>query len=164
MHLRLLTTPVLAIGLLFSTLACSKKDDPAAASVGTGSYKLDGTTITCQAKAYPSSATSGGLTYDYLEIDLTTTPQPASGTETLKLFFFKQGGQPSNAYQLNDFALFTKGNTTSPYYFANDVTTLTATNGGFSGTFSAKASSPAGGTAPGPYTSITAGVFTDARP
>jgi hypothetical protein len=163
MHLRLLTTPLLAIGLLFSTLGCSKKDDPAAASVGTGSYKLDGTTITCQAKAYPSSATSGGLTYDYLEIDLTTTPQPTSGAETLKLFFFKQGGQSSNAYQLNDLALFTKGNTASPYYFANDVTTLTSTTGGFSGTFSAKTSNPAGGNA-GPYTAITAGAFTDARP
>ena len=163
MRLRLLTTPLLATSLLLSTLACSKKDDPAAAAVGTGSYKLDGSTITCQAKAYPSSATSGGLTYDYLEIDLTTTPQPASGVETLKLFFFKQGGQSSNAYQLNDVALFTKGNTTSPYYFANDVTTLTPTNGGFSGTFSAKASNPVGGNA-GPYTAITAGAFSDARP
>ena len=164
MRLRLLTTPLLATSLLLSTLACSKKEDPAATSIGTGSYKLDGATIACQAKAYPSSATSGGLTYDYLEIDLTTTPQPASGAETLKLFFFKQGGQSSNAYRLNDFALFTKGNTTSPYYFANDVTTLTTTNGSFSGTFSARASSPVGGTAPGPYTAITAGVFTDARP
>lgn len=164
MRLRLLTTPILATALLFGTLACSKKDDPAATSVGTGSYKLDGTTITCQAKAYPSTSTSGGLTYDYLEIDLTTTPQPASGAETLKLFFLKQGGQPSSAYQLNDISLFTKGNTTSPYYFANDVTTLTTTNGSFSGTFSAKAINPVGGNAPGPYTAITAGVFTDARP
>jgi hypothetical protein len=163
MRLRSLTSPLLATALLLSTLACSKKDDPAATSVGTGSYKLDATPVTCQAKAYPSSATSGGLSYDYLEIDLTTTPQPASGAETLKLYFFKQGGQPSTAYQLNDVALFTKGNTTSPYYFANQVTTLTPTNGGFSGSFSAKASSPVGGN-PGPYTAITAGVFTDARP
>jgi hypothetical protein len=161
--MRLLTTPLLATTLLLSTLGCSKKDDPAAASVGTGSYKLDATTITCQAKAYPSSATSGGLTYDYLEIDLTTTPQPASGAETLKLYFFKQGGQSSSAYQLNDIALFTKGNTTSPYYFANQVTTLTPNNGGFSGSFSGQASNPIGGV-PGPYTAITAGVFTDARP
>jgi hypothetical protein len=164
MRFSLSATPLLAATLLLGTLACSKKEDPAAASVGTGSYKLDAALINCQAKAYPSSATSGGLTYDYLEIDLTTTPQPANGAETLKLYFFKQGGQPSTAYRLNDIAFFTKGNTTSPYYFANDVTTLTPTsNGGFSGSFSAKASNPVGGSA-GPYQAITAGVFTDARP
>lgn len=163
MNLRLLATPLVST-LLLGTLGCSKKDDPTVSSTGTGSYKLDGTTITCQSKAYTSSATSGGLTLNYLEIDLTTTPQPTSGAETLKLFFVKQAGQSNNAYLLTDISFFTKGSS-SPYYFANDVTTLSSTSGGgFSGTFSAKASSPVGSTTPGPYTAITSGVFTDARP
>lgn len=153
----------MAATLLLSTLGCSKKDDPTTTSGNTSSYKLDGTTITCQSKAYASSATSGGLTTDYLEIHLTTTPQPTSGAETLKLYYYKQSGQAASAYALIDASLFTKGGT-SQYYFTNYITTISATSGGgFSGTFSAKYSSPAGGTAPGPYVAITDGVFTDAR-
>jgi hypothetical protein len=163
MKLRLLALPLLAAPLLLSTLGCSKKDDPVASSTGTASYQLDAATITCQAKTYASTATSGGLTYDYLEVDLTTTPQPTTGPELLKLFFFKEGGQPNTAYRLNDLSLLTKGST-YPYYFANQVTTITPTSsGGFSGTFTAKASSPVGGS-PGPYSTITAGIFTNAQP
>jgi hypothetical protein len=85
MKLRLLSIPLLASALLLGAPGCSKKDDPATNSGGTGSYKLDGTTITCQSKAYLRTATSGGMSSDYLEVDLTTTPQPASGAEALKL-------------------------------------------------------------------------------
>jgi hypothetical protein len=157
MKLRFLTTPLLATSLLLTTFGCAKKDDPAATpAVGTGSYKLDNTTITCQAKALTSSASSGGLAYDYLEVDLTTTPQPASGPETLKLYFFKPGGQPANAFTLREITLDTKG---SSYPFSNDVTTLTSpSTSTFSGTFSATASGSV------PYRTITAGVFTNARP
>jgi hypothetical protein len=157
MNLRLLATPLLATGLLLSTLGCSKKEE--AAPVTMGSYKLDGTTKSCQAKAYVSSATSGGLAYDYLELDLTTTPQPASGAEVLKLYYLKPSGQPTNAYILNSLELSVNNNL---YSFGNNVSTLNSTtSGGFSGTFSATASR---GTSAPPYTYITDGVFTDVRP
>jgi hypothetical protein len=157
MNLRLLPTPLLATGLLLSTLGCSKKDDPAILSQG--SYKLDGTTITCQSKAFVSSATSGGLSYDYLLVDLTTTPQPASGPETLKLYYQKPAGQPTNAYILSTIELSTKGGT---FGFMSTVSTLNTTlGGGFSGTFSATAFRT--GTQP-PYSTISDGVFTEARP
>jgi len=157
MNLRHLATPLLATGLLLSTLGCSKKEE--AAPTAMGSYKLDGTTRSCQAKAYVSSASSGGLAYDYLEVDLTTTPQPASGTEILKLYYLKPSGQPTNAYLLSSLELTAKGGT---YSFGNNVSTLNSTiSGGFSGTFSATASRTT--TAP-PYTTISDGVYTDVRP
>jgi hypothetical protein len=156
MTLRLLATPLAAAALLLSTLACSRKDDPTILS--TGSYKLDGNARNCQTKAYTSSASSGGLAFDYLEVDLTTTPAPASGAEVLKLYYTKPSGQPTNAYILNDIELSTKGGIVS---FSNDVSRLNTTIGnGYSGTFSATAirSNP-----PPPYSAITDGVFTDAR-
>lgn len=157
MHLRLLATPLAAAALLLGTLGCSKKDDPTILS--TGSYKLDGTARSCQTKAYISSASSGGLAYDYLEVDLTTTPAPASGAEVLKLYYQKPSGQPANAYILNGIELSTKGSVVS---FSNNVSTLNTTIGnGYSGTFSATAIRS---TTPPPYSSITDGVFTDARP
>jgi hypothetical protein len=157
MTLRLLATPLLAATLLLSALGCSRKDDPAL--LNTGSYKLDGTTINCQSKAFISSATSGGLSYDYLEIDLTTTPQPASGVEVLKLYYQKPAGQPTNAYILNTLELSTKGST---FGFANNVSRLNSTiGGGFAGTFSATAYRTT--TAP-PYSNISDGEFVDARP
>jgi uncharacterized lipoprotein YehR (DUF1307 family) len=64
MNLRLLATPLVATTLLLSTLACSKKEDAQPTASNNASYKLDGTTITCQSKAYTSSNTSGGLTTD----------------------------------------------------------------------------------------------------
>jgi hypothetical protein len=158
MTLRLLATPVVATALLLSSLGCSKKkDDPTILS--TGSYKLDGTARSCQAKAYTSSASSGGLAYDYLEIDLTTTPAPASGAEVLKLYYQKPTGQPTNAYILNALELSANGSLVS---FSTNFSTLNTTIGkGYSGTFSGNAnrSSP-----PPPYSAISDGVFTDVRP
>lgn len=158
MHLRLFATPLVASSLVLSILGCSKKnDDPT--TLGTGSYKLDGATRKCQAKAYVSSASSGGLTFDYLEVDLTTTPAPASGAEVLKLYYLKPGGQPANAYVLNDIELATQG---SLFSFATTVSTLNTTaSQGYSGTFSATANRSA---PPPPYSTISDGVFTDARP
>jgi len=162
MTLRLLATPLAATTLLLGTLGCSKKED-ADPIASTASYKLDGTTITCQSKAYTSSATSGGLATDYLEIHLTTVPQPASGVETLKLYYYRQTGQGASSYVLTDATLFAKGGVPQ-YYFATYTATLTPTNGGFSGTFSAKNSRPVGTPPTGATVPITDGVFTDARP
>jgi hypothetical protein len=159
MTLRLLATPLVAATLLLSTLGCSKKEDAQPTTTSTGSYKLDGAARNCQTKAYVSSSSSGGLTYDYLEVDLTTTPAPASGAEVLKLYYQKSGGQPANAYVLNGIELSAKGSTVS---FANNVSTLNTTSGnGYSGTFFATAIRS---TTPPPYTTISDGVFTDARP
>jgi hypothetical protein len=163
MNLRLLPTPLVAATLLLSTLGCSKKED-AQPTASTASYKLDGATITCQSKAYTSSATSGGLTTDYLQIHLTTTPEPASGTETLKLYYARQSGQGASSYVLTDATLFREGGKPK-YYFATYTTTLSATSGGgFSGTFAAKNGSPAGTPPTGTNVAITDGTFTDARP
>jgi hypothetical protein len=157
MNLRTLTTPLLAATLLLSTFGCSKKEE--ATPVAMGSYKLDGATKSCQVKAYVSSATSGGLAYDYLEVDLATTPQPASGAEILKLYYVKPSGQPTNAYIMNAIELSVNN---SLYSFGNNASTLNSTiSGGFSGTFSATASRT---TSPPPYSYITDGVYTDVRP
>ncbi len=159
MKLHLLSTPLAAGLLLLGTLGCSKKEDAQPTAGNNASYKLDGAARNCQAKAYVSSASSGGLTYDYLQVELTTTPAPTSGAEVLKLYYQKPGGQPTNAYVLNSIELSTKGGMVS---FSNNVSTLNSTSGnGYSGTFSATAirSSP-----PPPYSTISDGVFTDARP
>ncbi|RZK32408.1 MAG: hypothetical protein EOO63_01435 [Hymenobacter sp.] len=155
MKLPLLATPLLA-ALLLSTSSCAKKDDPAASpATGTGSYTLDGRAVTSKATAVVNTTrTTTGQTYDVLDVQLVTTPQPASGPETVDLVFQKPTGQPSAAYQLNTISLLNAGRTQSISY-ANDATTLTTTSGGgFSGTFSATATGSA----------IRSGVFTDVRP
>lgn len=148
--------------LLLHPLGCAKKEDAVVSNVG--SYTLDGTLISCQAKATVSSSAPGNVpVYDYLEIDLTTTPEPASGPQVAKLYFLKPTGQPSSAYVALDFPLYVKGST-SPYYFSNNLASFTPTSGGgFTGSFSAKIYNAAG-SAPAPYFSITNGVFTDVRP
>jgi hypothetical protein len=73
MRLRLLTIPLLASTLLFSTLGCSKKDAPKTDSASTGSYKLDGVLKTCEVKSAFFSA-SVSQSYDQLDISLTTIP------------------------------------------------------------------------------------------
>jgi hypothetical protein len=157
MNLRLLATPLLATGLLLSTLGCSKKDDPT--TLSTGSYKLDGTTRDCKGKAYLSSASSGGLAYDYLELDLTTTPAPTTGSEVLKLYYQKPTGQPTNAYILNSIELSTNGSLIS---FSNNVARLNTTmSNGYSGSFSGTADKSV---PPPPYSTLSDGVFTDVRP
>jgi len=161
MKLRLLATPLLATGLLLSTLGCSKKED-AKPTANTGSYKLDNTLYTCQAKASVTSYTSGNFSYDRLIIDLVTTPTPATGAETLHLSFIKDNNPLNNSYALFDVVLTTKG-TPTPYFFSVDHTSVTPTSsGGFSGTFSANISSLYG--TPPPYTGITDGTFTDVHP
>jgi len=160
MNLRLLTKPLVAI-LLLSALACSKKDAPAASSDATGSYQLDSAPISCQAKASTSTVSSGGVSVDYLIIDLLTTPQPATGAETLRLYFAKPKVQSNNTYTLTDITLENRGSTVA-HYFTTDAATLTTTsNGVFSGTFSGKNFFAA---TSGPYTAVTNGKFTNVRP
>jgi len=166
MNLRLLTTLVLATTLLLSTLGCSKKQGPVPEPVGTGSYQLDGSLRTCEAKITTSTtkAMGGNQNYDYLNVRLTTLPQPPSGAETFVLYFYKLAGQSSSAYQVFNMELYVK-NGVFASTFTNDVTTITPTaDGGFSGTFSAKVPPPTAGTAPPAYAAITNGVFTNARP
>lgn len=156
MKIPLLATPLLAAALLLCTTSCSKKEDPATSpAAGTGSYTLDGRAVVCKATAVVSSTrTTTGQNYDVLDVQLVTTPQPQSGTETVDLIFQKPTGQPSAAYQLNYISLLNGGRLQSVAYI-NDVTTLAATsNGGFSGTFSATATGSV----------IRNGVFTEVRP
>jgi hypothetical protein len=162
MNLRILATPLVATTLLLNTLGCSKKEDPAATSA-TGSYQLDNTTLTCQAKASSSTGSSGGITIDYLTVDLTTTPQPTTGAETLRLYFAKPNVQSNTTYTLTDITLTNKG-ITVPYSFSVASAALaTTSNGGFSGTFSGTIINPNGAN-PAPYTAITNGKFTNVRP
>ncbi len=161
MKRHLLTTPLVA-GLLLSTLGCSKRNEPAAPTA-TGSYELDNTTISCQAKASTSTALTNGISIDYLYIDLVTTPQPATGPETLRLYFVKPNVPTSNTYTLYDIGLANNINTI-PYTFSVTSGTITSTsNGGYSGTFAGKIVNSSGGT-PAPYTTITNGTFTNVRP
>jgi hypothetical protein len=146
--------------LLLSTLGCSKQDEPAASA--TGSYKLDNTTITCQATATTSTTTSG-LSVDYLLIDLVTTPQPATGIETLRLYFLKPNAASNNTYTLSDITLTNKGNLQPDFFSVNAATLTPTSSGGFSGTFSGKFINSNGST-PAPYTTITNGTFTNVRP
>lgn len=147
---------LLAAALLLNVLACSKKEDPTTdAAAGTGSYTLDGRMVSAQAAAVlTTTRTTTSQNYDLLDIQLVTTPQPQSGAETLDLTFQKPVGQPTTAYQLSAISLLNRGRAQNVAY-ANDVTTLSTTSGGgFSGTFSATATS----------STIRSGVFTDVRP
>jgi hypothetical protein len=161
MSLRLLATPLAAAALLLNTLGCAKKDEPAASA--TGSYKLDNATISCQAKASTSTVLTNGISIDYLFIDLVTTPQPATGPETLRLYFVKPNVPTNNTYTLYDIGLANDINTI-PYSFSVISGTITSTNsGGYSGTFAGKITNSTGGT-PAPYTAVTSGIFTNVRP
>ncbi|MGI4865359.1 MAG: hypothetical protein ACRYFZ_15665 [Janthinobacterium lividum] len=164
MKLHLLATPLVATILLLSTLACSKKDEPAPTTPNpnTGSYKLDGQLVSCQAKAfeYPNRT---GVYQDQLQIQLTIAS--ASGTiDNLLLGFSKNVGSPLSAYYFDGILHMTANSNASLQtrsYLSNTNFTLSRTaGGGYSGTFSAT-SSGLGGVA---SSLVTEGVFTDVRP
>jgi hypothetical protein len=161
MNLRLLATPLLATGLLLSTLGCSKKEE--AAPTATSSYKLDNATISCQAKASTSTVLTNGISTDYLFIDLVTTPEPATGPETLRLYFVKPNVPTSNTYTLYDIGLANDINTIGYSFFVTSGTITSTSNGGYSGTFAGKINNSIRST-PAPYTTITSGTFTDVHP
>ncbi|MGI4863084.1 MAG: hypothetical protein ACRYFZ_04120 [Janthinobacterium lividum] len=158
MKLRLLATPLVATTLLLSTLGCAKKEDATPTPTASGSYILDGKTINCTVKAVVQTSLAGNpaQSYDVLDVELTTTPQPASGPEKLDLYFQKQTGQSPNAYQRTAIILV---NPTHPQglSYSNGATTLSEASGLYYGGF--------GGVATGPPSSeIKAGGFNDVRP
>ena len=171
MNYRFFHSPLLALALLAGTLGCSKQTDPAPALVtGTSSYELTSRQVTSslvtsrQVNGQAHVIASQDAGYDFLEVQLTTTPQPASGPETLKLYFSRQTGQPTTAYQLDDIVMYDHAKLQgSP--FENDVATIVATsNGGFSGTFSGTLGHLTGGFINDWYYTLEKGVFTNARP
>ena len=152
---------LIALALALGTMSCSKKEAvppavaPLTANSNTGSYKLDGRLVTCTAKAIVNNPSSG--TVEYLYIVLTTTPQPATGAESLSLSYSKPRGQANSAYSSENPILFR--NQQQPVMYMR-LTTGVATNnaGGFSGEFTASIS-PSNSTL-----KITEGMFTDVRP
>jgi hypothetical protein len=133
MNLRLLATPLAATTLLLSTLSCSKKDEttPAQQPIIVASYLLGRNLVNCTAS---SQVMSTGLGTDYLTLTLTTTPQPATGAQRLRLVFTKNTGQPLATYSLLSMDLL-QGNAT--YFYPTSRATLTSSGStSVSGTFS----------------------------
>lgn len=160
MSLRLLTTPLVAISLFMSTSGCSKKED-ASPAPNRGSFQLDGTSVSCYVETTRSAGSTGGTNYDFLDLKLTPI-QGGGGVGRLSLFLFKVPGSPDNTYLLRNLAVYTSSNT-SPYNFASKGFTLKATgDGSFSGSFAGVVSASAN-SIPGPYTTITNGVFTTVK-
>ena len=174
MNPRLLTTPLVAATLLLSTLGCSKKD--AATPSNSGSYKLDGVLRSCTATAYIRTVPTSSYSIDILTVYLTTTPQPTSGEENLKVIFIKRSGQADTAYHYDYMYLYTKGETvfpaatyTSDLYAIKSPITSTSNNGVsaiFAGSWLTNGS-PTGTGYPvnslPAYRKISDGVFTDVR-
>ncbi|HEX8327674.1 MAG TPA: hypothetical protein VF629_09050 [Hymenobacter sp.] len=157
MNVRPLATPFLATALLLSAFGCSKKD--AASPAGsTGSFQIDGTAVRGQATATRSAGSIGGTFYDFLDLDLTPN-QATGGMDRLRLRLYKTPGSPAATYRLNNMAVYSASNG-APYNFAGTEFTLTdAGEGRFSGRFAGKVSASSSAI-PGPYTTITNGVFT----
>jgi hypothetical protein len=160
MKQHLYATLLVVITLLVSTLSCTKKEDtpptlPTPPPI-TGSYKLDTRTINCQVTTANGNVAGGGQGHDFVNVTLTTSPEPADGAEILQLNY----SRPSSgaAYQLYTLTFYTKGSLTATWDFSGTAGTLsTKSNGSFSGTFAGTAHTY--GNTPAPYTSITNGVF-----
>ncbi len=155
MNARLLATPLVAATLLLSTLGCSKKDDPTARSINTGTYTLDGVVTPCQVTV---GINSNGA--DYLYLRLTPTDPQRTG-ELVFVYFSKPLGTPFSAYVLTQATLsFSKSSAAYILVYKDSEAKATLnqlSSGGYSGTFSA--TSTTAGTQV-----ITAGAFTDVRP
>lgn len=98
---------LIAATLLLSAPGCSKKDEPAPNN--TGSYKLDGIQRNCSAETYGRSLVSLGYNLEELTVYLTTTPQPASGFEALKVIFTKVAGQADTTYRCSHIYFYNNG-------------------------------------------------------
>jgi hypothetical protein len=162
MNLRLLTKPLLATGLLLSTLGCSKKDDPAARLTNIGTYTLDGVVTPCQAQVSVQSGTTNNLIADYLDIKLTPTAPQYSG-EAVVLYFEKPLNAPASGYKIVTIS-YSNRNSALPLPYAVNYTVPDATatlsqlsSGSYSGTFAGTFSRFSNHV-------ITAGSFTDVRP
>ncbi|GAB3869965.1 hypothetical protein GCM10028824_17890 [Hymenobacter segetis] len=151
---------------LVGVVGCSKKETPAAAPApNTGSYVLDGSAKTCNAKVYIHPGTPSPLgSFDVLELQLLTIPVPQAGAETLLFNFVKQTGDPTSAYRLSRVILNNGAYPQSRWYSTNvNFTLADIPGGGFTGTFSALSSAgvPAAGD---PSSAITTGIFTNVQP
>lgn len=81
------------------------------------------------------------------------------GVNQLRLRLYKVPGSPATTYKLNNMLVYS-GSNGSPHNFVGTDFTLTATGeGSFSGRFAGKVSA-ASSAIPGPYTTLTNGVFT----
>ena len=157
MDVRLLPTPFIAFALFLSAFGCSKEKAPSPAP-STGSFQIDGIAISGQATVTRSAGSIGGTSYDLLDLDLTPT-QATGGVNRLRLSLYKAPGSPATTYLLNNLSVYA-GSNGSPYNFAGTAFTLTATgDGSFSGRFAGKVSASSSAI-PGPYTTISNGVFT----
>jgi hypothetical protein len=127
--------------------------------MSTGSYKLDAQALTCQAQATTSTSTTGGVTREFVNVDLITMPAPASGQQRLLLTYYRTS--PSAPYQFSEATLFEKGTVTLSGGFTGTSGTVTANaDGSFAGTFAAQDA----GKVPTAYQAITASSFFHARP
>ena len=160
MNSRLLITPLVALILLLCACGCSKKED-ASPAPNTGVFQLDDVSISCNAKATSSVGSIGSSFYDFLDLDLTPI-QATKGVNRLRLTLYKEPGSPATTYLLRNLSVYSELNG-SPYNFAGTSFTLTATGeGSFSGSFTGKVSASSS-SIPGPYTTITNGVFTKVK-
>jgi hypothetical protein len=124
-----------------------------------GSYTLHGKTITCQVKV-DNSPYYGGPSFEYLVLDLTTTPQPAGGRQLLHLVYKRPS--PTSPYELDATYLFEKGSQFGSCEFNSTAATATLiSDGSYTGTFAGKADSRS--LNPEDYKEITAGTFTNVR-
>jgi hypothetical protein len=149
-----LASVFLAAGLLLNVLGCIK--EPINVN-GTGSYKLNNVARHCVAQGDFSFPERMNQVYDQLSINLLTTPEPATGPESVTLTFSRprsSQGQPATAYQLLTMTYHTLGGVEVTYPV--NTVTIQEDHNKFAGTFAGP--SPTGTTLP--RLDITDGMFT----
>ncbi len=157
MTARALATSFLATVLLLGALGCSKPE-AAPPALNTGRFLLDGVAVPCRATATRGVSSLNGVMYEFLYLDL--TPDRTDGDlGPLRLNLYKVPGSPPSTYVLLNLLVYTAGKG-SPYPLDGTAFTLAEAGAGtFSGTFAGVAK----GAAPGPYTALTDGVFSNVR-
>lgn len=153
---RRLTTPIVATAVFLSAFGCSKKE-AASPAPNTGSFQLDGTSLSGHVTATRTAGSIGTTFYDWLYLDL-ALPQPTKGVDRVRLLLYKVPGSPASTYLLHNLTVYPGG-----YNFAGTSFTLTAAeDGSLSGSFTGRVQASSS-SIPGPYTTITNGVFTTVR-
>ena len=145
-----LASAFLATGFLLSSLGCIH--EPINVN-GTGSYKLNGVERRCEAQGDISFPARMNQVYDQLSINLSTTPEPATGPESVVLTFSKLRSQPATSYQLQTMTYRTASGIDATYPVS--TVALQEDRDKYAGTFAA--ASPAGTTPP--QLDITDGTF-----
>lgn len=139
-----LLAPVLLLGLN----SCSKKD--AAEVKNVASYTLDGQARSCLLTQTASTQAD----FDYLTLNLATTPQPSSGPEVLEIKLWKLTGQPNGTYNFmydgsSKGVVYTTNQLPDVGYYLTSTTRTYTSSSGFSGAFTCEARNVTG---PGTYT------------